>query len=184
MKAMPLGLHRSPAEICNQGVQTVTSLPHTQHDVLWTASCLEPVLEDDGAADPEEEVSCTRKIDNTVDDIDLLQSSDDSNDIDDADSSRELSFLVNCDDEDSEMTMIAAMMILMTTIAAMMISTTMMSITNDVRNNKTRKRNAARRKMMKQKLQLDVTIDEDDDVVSPKTLGMGCNGKCLEGKQP
>ena len=47
------------------------SSSHTQHDVLWTASCLEPVLEDDGAANPEEEVSCTRKIDNTVDDIDL-----------------------------------------------------------------------------------------------------------------
>ena len=99
VKAAPPGLQspersedravsRSSAVLCDQGVQTATSLPHTQHDVLWTASCLEPILEDDGEAIPDRDISqegvvCSRKLDNTVDDIDFLQSYDDPDDVTD-----------------------------------------------------------------------------------------------------
>ena len=52
-----------------QEVQTVTSLPHSQRDILWTASGLNPVLEDEGETTSQEGFD---NVHNTVEDIDFL----------------------------------------------------------------------------------------------------------------
>ena len=54
---------------CEQEVQTVTSLPHTQRDILWTASGLDPVLEDDGKTTSQEGVGDAHVL---VDDVDAI----------------------------------------------------------------------------------------------------------------
>ena len=41
-------------EKCEIGIQTDVALPHTMRNVMWTASCLESVLEDDYDLDLED----------------------------------------------------------------------------------------------------------------------------------
>ena len=50
-------------------MQTVTSLPHTQRDILWTASGLDPVLEDDGETTSQEGVDDAHDL---IDDVNVV----------------------------------------------------------------------------------------------------------------
>ena len=63
------GAAKARAPCCERGVQTATSLPHTQRDILWTASGLDPVLEDEGETTSQEGVDDAR---GTVYDVDIL----------------------------------------------------------------------------------------------------------------
>ena len=171
VKAAPPGLRspersearavsRSSAVLCDQEVQTITSLPHTQHDILWTASCLEPILEDDGEAISDRDISqegvdCARMIDNSVDDIDFLQSYDDPDDVTDDPILTDVMTISSVHARDASapyqqcadvvhtemMTMLAAVMISMTMMTALApiineLSGKLQSTAiNDVRNN-------------------------------------------------
>ena len=60
---------RIRAPCCDQEVQTITSLPHTHRDIIWTASGLDPVLEDEGETTSQEGVDDAH---NTINDVDLV----------------------------------------------------------------------------------------------------------------
>jgi hypothetical protein len=63
------GAAKARAPCCERGVQTATSLPHTQRDILWTASGLDSVLEDEGETTSQEGVDDAR---GTIYDVDIL----------------------------------------------------------------------------------------------------------------
>ena len=92
-------------------MQTVTSLPHTQRDILWTARGLDPVLEEDGETTSQEGVDDAHDM---IDDVDAIDFQDNLSDVVD-----DPVVMDETDDAKDEPMMLM--------LAALMISTTMMT---------------------------------------------------------